>query len=129
MPNRMPPQEWTTKPRSEDVTRLRHAVMDYSVRHGLGPPQVDDVALAVTEVVSNAVMHAYRDGGDGTITVNARSDGDQLTIRIADDGVGFTPRHDSPGAGLGLSIARHVADRFQIEQLSPGTAVSLTFAA
>lgn len=125
----MSPQKWTTRPRAENVTRLRHAVMDYSVRHGLGPPQVDDVALAVTEVVSNAVMHAYRDGGDGTITVNASSEGDELTIRIADDGVGFTPRPDSPGAGLGLTIACHVADRFEIERLRPGTAVSLTFAA
>ncbi len=125
----MPPQEWTTKPRPEDVTRLRHAVLDYSAQQGLGPPQLDDVALAITEIVSNAVVHAFRDGSDGTITVGASVDGDELTIRVADDGIGLTPRVDSPGAGLGLTIACHVADRFQIERLHPGTAISLTFAA
>ncbi|MGI8622749.1 MAG: ATP-binding protein [Solirubrobacteraceae bacterium] len=127
----MTAQQWTSKPRSEDIARLRRAVAAYAVGHGLARQRVDDVKLAVSEIVSNAVVHAYRDGGDGTITVVASVDGrGAMIVRVADDGLGLSPRADSPGAGLGLIIARQVADRLEIERPQRGgTAVRLTFAA
>lgn len=121
---------WTTKPHPEDVSRLRRAVADYAVGHGLAPWRVDDVALAVSEIVSNAVVHAYRDGGEGTITVAATIEGESMVVRVTDDGLGLSPRDDSPGAGMGLIIAGRIAQRVEIERPpAGGTAVRLTFAA
>ena len=66
------------------------------------------------------MLHAYRDGGDGSITVTAeRCDGRRCASAIADDGMGLSPRTDSPGAGLGLVIAGNVADRLEIERPAP----------
>ncbi len=93
--------------------------------------KVQDMAIAVSEVVSNAVLHAFpQDGCDGTITVMATVNGGEVTIRVVDDGVGLRPRSDSPGAGLGLAIASSVARRMVVERPERGgTEVRMTFAA
>ncbi len=96
------------------------------------PERVQDLAIAVSEVVTNAVMHAYpaEDEVGGTITVMATVNGDEVTVRVVDDGVGLRPRSDSPGAGLGLAIASSVARRMVVERPERGgTEVRMTFAA
>jgi serine/threonine-protein kinase RsbW len=121
---------WTTTPDPENVAQLRRAVRDYAVGHGLAAQRVHDLTLAVSEIVANAVVHAYRDGSDGTITVVAELLGADIVVRVADTGVGLSPRPDSPGAGLGLVIAGNVADRLEIDRPAcGGTEVSMTFAA
>lgn len=115
---------------AQEVARLRHAVADYACSQGLCEDRVRDVAMAVTEIVSNAVMHAYPDRGEeGTITVLASADGGEVTIRVCDEGVGLRPRTDSPGAGLGLMIAGSVS-RTMVVARPPegGTEVCMTFA-
>jgi anti-sigma regulatory factor (Ser/Thr protein kinase) len=91
-------------------------VRDYASEYGFGRDRLHEVTLAVSEIVANAVLHAYRDGGDGEITVAAEHCDDGLLVSVADDGMGLTPRTDSPGAGLGLVIAGNVADRLEIDR-------------
>ncbi len=83
----------------------------------------------MSEIVSNAVLHAYRDGSDGTIEIGAEVVDGLLEVWIVDTGVGMSPRTDSPGAGLGLMIAGSIADRLHIERPPHGgTTVSMSFA-
>ena len=129
----MASQYWRARPGAEEVSRLRHAVVDYAASQGVRPKQVQDLAIAVSEVVSNAVMHAFPPEDhreEGTITVMATVNGDEVTVRVVDDGVGLRPRSDSPGAGLGLAIASSVARRMVVERPERGgTEVRMTFAA
>ena len=112
------------------MRHLRQEIRDYATRSGLGSRRAQEVTLAVSEIISNAVVHAYRDGGDGTITVGAEPADDGIVVRVVDDGIGLSPRPDSPGAGMGLMIAGMIADRLQIERPQQGgTAVRMTFAA
>jgi serine/threonine-protein kinase RsbW/stage II sporulation protein AB (anti-sigma F factor) len=89
------------------------------------------VALAVSEAVTNVVVHAYRDrdpdDGPGHVHVTVTVEGDELLVAVSDEGTGLTPRPDSPGAGLGLPIIATLADRFEARQLSKGTMVLLGF--
>jgi anti-sigma regulatory factor (Ser/Thr protein kinase) len=111
------------------VAGLRHAVRDYATEYGIRGERIHDLTLAVSEIVANAVLHAFRDGRTGSITVAAECCDEGLRVRIADNGMGLTPRTDSPGAGLGLVIAGNVADRLEIERPDAGgTEVRLTFA-
>src|SRR3954454_10895722 len=89
----MDSQHWSARPGPQEVSRLRHAVTDYASSHGMQAAAVQDLAIAVSEIVSNAVMHAYPfDRDDGTITVMATAEANEVTIRVVDDGIGLRPR-------------------------------------
>ncbi|WP_157155401.1 sensor histidine kinase [Diaminobutyricimonas sp. LJ205] len=61
------------------------------------------LALALTELVTNAVEHGLA-GRDGNVTIHAeRSDG-QLAVKVVDDGAGLP--EGKVGSGLGTQIVR-----------------------
>ncbi|GAA4334712.1 hypothetical protein GCM10023162_38350 [Klenkia terrae] len=63
------------------------------------------LVLAVTELLHNAVEHAFVDGPAGSIELVAERDGHDLVVRIADDGRGLPPGFDATASrGLGLQI-------------------------
>ena len=96
----------------DSVTELRHAARDCAVRLGVERP--DDVALAVSEAATNAVLHAYPPGTNGTILLAIDADRDGCRVMVSDEGVGLRPRPDSPGLGLGLPLMAQLADRIDI---------------
>jgi serine/threonine-protein kinase RsbW/stage II sporulation protein AB (anti-sigma F factor) len=88
----------------DQVRVIRAEVRAFAVEHGAADPNA--VALAVSEAVTNAVVHAYVDAPEpGEIEVVARRTGDDcLEILVSDAGRGMLPRPDSPGVGLGLPL-------------------------
>jgi anti-sigma regulatory factor (Ser/Thr protein kinase) len=90
---------------------------------------VADVALCVSEVVTNAILHAFRDrrDGSGCILVEAACWDGALHVRVADDGIGVGPRTDSPGLGMGLPLVSALASRLDITSNDPGVCVSMQF--
>jgi len=84
------------------------------------------VRLAVSEAVTNAIVHAYG-GGRGKIEVSATVDSGQLRVEIADDGCGL--RAGAPhGLGLGLALMALSSDSFTFAQRpSGGMGVRLGF--
>ena len=77
------------------------------------------------------VLHAYRDRRDGSapgsIHLSARVGVRGLIVVVGDDGVGMTPRTDSPGLGLGMALIGQHADALEIHQLERGTRVVMRF--
>jgi anti-sigma regulatory factor (Ser/Thr protein kinase) len=107
----------------ESVGRARHALA------GLVPlAQESDVALAVSEAVSNAVLHAFIDRPPGTITVRARREPERLVVTVSDDGGGMKPNLNSKGLGVGMGLIREVSDELRIESSDDGTMVWMSFA-
>ena len=106
----------------------RNAVKDFLRSVGADPGALSDVLLAVSEVVTNCVVHAYRGQPGGKVDLEARRTGDQLLLSVADEGAGMAPRHDSPGLGLGLPLVGRVAQRVDITaQAGGGTLVRMRF--
>jgi len=70
------------------------------------------LALVLTELVTNAVEHAFTDGREtGNVWIDVAREGQNLTVSIADDGVGLGGQDvDSLGqradSGLGNQIVR-----------------------
>jgi anti-sigma regulatory factor (Ser/Thr protein kinase) len=85
------------------------------------------VKLAVTEAVSNVVLHAYReDEVPGSVSVHAQHDDRELRLVIADCGAGYAPRTDSPGLGVGVALIAAIADSAEIRKATPrGTEVHI----
>ena len=87
----------------------------------------DAVALAVSEAVSNVVVHAYRDRAPGPVRISAGMDDDSLIVVVSDDGSGMVPRTDSPGLGLGLPLMARLASAIEIDGDGAGTRVTMRF--
>lgn len=94
---------------------------------GLSESRVADVKLAVSEAVTNVVIHAYPDG-EGTVSGLADSENGKLRIVISDSGVGMAPRRDTPGLGVGMPLIAALAEAVEIRASASGTQIHLTFA-
>ena len=66
-----------------------------------------NVALIVSEALTNSIKYAFPDGRAGTIKVECRRDGPTAILTVTDDGVGFS-RSARAGA-LGLRLIRTLA--------------------
>lgn len=109
---------------SESVAKARHAAAEFARAHGADP---DDIALAVSEAVSNAVIHAFRGVDDGQIDVRGFPDGDSIVLSVSDDGVGVTPNPDSPGLGLGLALIGSLSEGVELRKEGRGTTLVMRF--
>src|SRR4051812_46736355 len=110
--------------------QARRAVVDWARRHVEDRAVLSDIALAVTEAATNAVLHAYRDTDQpGSVNVTAELDGDHVSFSVRDDGSGLAPRVDSPGLGRGLGLIAQVAASADVRAPETGgTEVVMRFA-
>lgn len=86
----------------------------------------EDVKLAVSEAVSNAVVHAFGEES-GTITLRAWREQDRLDVLVSDDGGGMMPKVDRAGLGLGISMITRLATEVRFDSSEQGTAVHMSF--
>jgi two-component sensor histidine kinase len=87
------------------------------------------LGLIVTELVINALKHAFPGGRGGNIVVGYQSHVPDWALTVTDDGVGM-PRGPAPAkAGLGTSIvqalAKQVGASVEVSDTDPGTKVSI----
>jgi serine/threonine-protein kinase RsbW len=119
-------QSWPAEP--EHVGSARRVVSAAARRAGAEDPVLDAVRLAVSEAVSNVIVHGYRDTGDGAFTVSIETRGDELHVTVRDEGCGMQPRMDSPGAGLGLPLIANLTESFSVSAPpGGGTEVRMMF--
>jgi two-component sensor histidine kinase len=99
--------------------------------HSAVPADISiSLGLIVTELVINALKHAFPAGRHGVITVGYQSHGPNWTLSVADDGVGMPKDPGSLKAGLGTSIvealAKQLDARVKVADSAPGTEVSIS---
>lgn len=86
------------------------------------------IGLVVTELVINALKHAFPEKQPGRIIVDYRVDGPAWTLSVADTGVGMA-KDAPPTAGLGSSIiqalARQLKAHVEVTDMNPGTRIAL----
>ncbi len=102
---------------------------DFLDSAGIGEPLMTSAKLAVSEAVTNAVMHAYVDAPQpGAVSVDATIEGDSLLVEVADQGSGMMPRLDSPGLGVGLPLIAGTTDTLDIGNgAAGGTVLRMSF--
>ena len=125
-----PVAEWVLPAHEASVPELRGAVQDFAAGHGADRALLTDLALAVSEAVTNAVIHGFIDREPGSVRVCVSAGVDEFLVVVADDGRGMQPRPDSPGLGMGLPLIGQVTAHFDIRvPAGGGTELNMTFAA
>ncbi|MEA2155161.1 MAG: serine/threonine-protein kinase RsbW [Solirubrobacteraceae bacterium] len=111
---------------------MRARVTEFAQAAGAPADVLDAIALAVSETVTNVIVHAYAGAPEpGAVRVRCRVEEGQLVVEVADDGIGIARRDDSPGLGQGLAMVGALAEALDVV-LGPdgrGSAVTMTFAA
>ena len=99
--------------------------------------EITDVKTAVSEAVTNSIIHGYENKKDGIVVIEAMLSGNDITIIISDNGKGikdvsqareplFTSRPDLERSGMGSTVMETFMDSLQVEsQEGRGTRVVL----
>lgn len=99
--------------------------------------ELGDVKTAVSEAVTNAIVHGYPDSL-GEVTMEIELTKEQIHIKVIDEGVGienaekalepfYTTKAEQERAGMGFTIMKTFMDEFRVESvLNKGTCVYLT---
>lgn len=105
---------------ASSVRWARKAVVEFALAAGVHGQRLEDVRLAVSEAVTNAVAYAY-DGSPGDVHMIAAVVCGELWIVIADDGNGMRARSsETRGLGLGLGLIARLSDALTILTRSSG---------
>jgi serine/threonine-protein kinase RsbW len=113
---------------AEAVPLARRALTEVAAAAGAGGERLEEIRLAVSEALTNAVVHAYRGNETGQFQVTAAIASGELWVLISDDGRGLHAWNDSRGLGMGLSLISGLSDDFAIvTRASGGTEVQMRF--
>ncbi len=109
---------------SENESFARSVVACFAL--GLNPSvaQISDIKTAVSEAVTNAIVHGYPKGG-GEITLVAEIRDNVLHINIFDEGVGienveqalepfYTTKSSEERSGMGFTIMKSFMDKVKV---------------
>lgn len=112
----------------DSVALARQMVRGIVDRLGWSDEARTDISIAFTEACTNAVLHAYPDGG-GEYEVHAWAEPELLVVVVRDHGRGISPRVPSPSAGLGLGmpLMLAIADEVTINSEHGVTEVKMSF--
>jgi len=87
------------------------------------------LGLIVTELVINALKHAFPNDSSGKIKVDYSSRGPNWTLSVGDTGVGIAKDGANAKPGLGTNIVQALASQLQatikVSEAHPGTVVSV----
>ena len=75
----------------DQLAAIRDFVQQEATRLGVDQSAIDDLLLAVTEVVTNSIEHGY-DEQPGPITIEIGVNGDSVLVSVSDQAPPFDPR-------------------------------------
>ena len=129
----------TIPAKAEYIDLVRLAIYGFASPMGFSYEDIEDMKVAVAEACNNAVLHAYKDGGAGSVEVQLENQDGDICIRIKDYGTSFnyeetanrvTSLHDKElseinAGGLGIYMMQALMDDVQVISES-GTEVIMT---
>lgn len=96
--------------------------------------EVEELKVAVSEAVTNAIIHGYDQNPEGVITLNALLDNGVLEVFIEDKGKGMNPEQivksdketNNERVGLGFTFMKSFMDSVEVSSKNgKGTLVKL----
>ena len=122
---------------SENESFARSVVSYFILNLNPSVAEISDVKTAVSEAVTNCIVHAYPDAV-GDITIECETIGNELHIKIFDKGTGidnldnalepfYTTKPDDERSGMGFTIMKSFMDEVKVfSEKNKGTEVYMT---
>ena len=99
--------------------------------------QLEDIKTAVSEAVTNCIVHAYDGQQNGKIQINCQISADTLFVEIIDQGKGikdveqamqpfFTTVTTGERSGMGFTVMQAFCDKVEVHSENGQTSVKLT---
>ena len=124
--------------RSENEGFARVAVAAFVAPMDPTIEELTEIKTAVSEAVSNAIIHAYKDDEIGMVTVECSYNEDgRVTILVSDQGIGiedielareplFTSKPEDERSGMGFTVMESFMDKLEVESVSgEGTRIKM----
>ena len=123
--------------KSVNESFARSAVAAFCAQLDPTVEQINDIKTAVSEAVTNCIVHGYRDTF-GIIYITATIADNVLTVKIVDKGVGiedvgkamqplFTTDPNGERAGIGFAVMQTFMDSLKVKSaVGKGTRVVMT---
>lgn len=120
----------------ENVSLARVLVASFAAQLDMTISDLDELKVAVSEAVSNAIIHGYENNPEKTVELEVISYPEQLIIMVTDYGVGiadieqalkpsFTTDHER--MGLGFVFIQSFMDKLEVKsEPNQGTKVIMT---
>lgn len=110
---------------SENEALARSVVGAFAARLDPTLEEVEDIRTAVSEAVTNAIIHGYEGMQEGEVTLYAAAQGRQLFLEVQDHGRGignieqarapfYTSRPDLERSGMGFTIMESFMDQVEV---------------
>ena len=99
--------------------------------------ELEDVKTAVSEAVTNAIIHGYEDENE-QVELSCRREGEKLIVVVEDKGVGipdveearqpfYTTKPEQERSGMGFAFMEAFMDEIQVvSKVGEGTRVTMT---
>lgn len=115
------------KSKSSNEAFVRVAIAAFASQLDPTIEQVADIKTAVSEAITNCIIHAY-DNSDGIIKINAYLSKTAIEIEIIDYGKGienvdiarqtlYTSKPNSDRSGMGFTIMESFMDELKVESI------------
>ena len=129
--------EVTFKSLSVNEGFARVCVASFCVQLNPSVDEITDIKTAVSEAVTNCVVHAYPSATKGDVKLRCELEGDQITITVEDKGVGikdiekarepfYTSKPSEERSGMGFTVMESFMDSVEVSSNSFGTTVKMT---
>lgn len=118
----------------EAVEEIEKLAAKAATTAGFNPEEQDSLAIAVTEIANNAVIHGNKRDANKKVYVNLEVNEGEVRLTIRDEGNGFNPESLSNPldpenllreSGRGVFIVRSLMDEVQYDFSRGGTQVTL----
>ena len=99
--------------------------------------ELTEIKTAVSEAVTNAIIHGYENDSSGVVLVTFRSSGDEIIISVTDEGVGisdveqamtplYTTKPELERSGMGFTVMQAFMDHVEVTSAAGrGTTVEM----
>ena len=119
---------------SENESFARVVIAAFAVQLSPTVSEIADIKTAVSEAVTNAIVHGY-EGTRGMVTLRAAIDDRTLTVEVSDCGRGirnieqamkpfFTTHPEQERSGMGFAVMQTFMDDLYVDS-SPGEGTSI----